>query len=215
MRYKYQTLFKEIGEKGQKLLDDKTVTIAGIGGVGSAVSMFLARAGVNLRLVDKDRVYEDELQRLAIFHEDQVQKFKAKEAKKNLERMNSKIRVKTFHEEIVQSNVFLLDSDVVLDCTNDLKTNELINKHCKKPLIVCRYSGDKGIIFHKSSTVNIEKLKKKIDGKGINDVGIFNPTILMGASIVAAEAIKILLKKKHQKGIIHFNSWTPSISVKK
>ncbi|MBU1974990.1 MAG: ThiF family adenylyltransferase, partial [Nanoarchaeota archaeon] len=75
MRYKYQTLFSEIGEKGQKELEKKTVTIVGVGGVGSAVAMFLARSGVNLRLVDKDRVYEDELQRQAIYTEDQINKF--------------------------------------------------------------------------------------------------------------------------------------------
>ena len=216
MRYKYQALFDEIGEKGQKALESKTVTVAGIGGVGSAAAMLFARSGINLRLVDKDRIYEDELQRLSIFNEEHINKFKAKEAKKLLEKVNTKVKVKTFHEELIPSNVFLLDSDVVLDCTNDYKTSEIIEKSCKKPLIVCRYSADSGIIFHRSPKHNLKKLKSQLDKeKPIKDVGIFSPTVFLAASILVSEAIKILLKKKSPKCMINFNSWNHSIKVQK
>ena len=216
MRYMYQELYKEIGQKGIKDLQGKTVTIVGIGGVGSAVAQALTGAGINLRLVDKDRIYEQDLHRLSLFNVDHIDKFKAKEAKKILEKLNSAVKIKTFHEELVDTNTFLLEGDVVLDLTNDLKSSQIINKHCKKPLIVCRYAGDAGVIFHKTPKYNVEKLKAKLEKtKGPKEQGIFSPVVYLAAAIVLSETIKVLLKKKHTVGVIGFNAWTNGVRISK
>lgn len=216
MRYQYQELYKEIGEKGQKELEKKTVTVVGIGGVGSAVVQALAGAGINLRLVDKDRIYEQDLHRLSLFSIEHIDKFKAKEAKKILEDRNPHVKVKTFHEELMDTNTFLLEGDVVLDLTNDLKSSAIINKHCKRQLIVCRYSGDEGYVFHKTKKLNVERLKGRLEKeKGVKEVGIFSPVVYLAASIVLSETIKVLLKKKQTQGIISFNAWTSQIKLKK
>jgi molybdopterin/thiamine biosynthesis adenylyltransferase len=216
MRYQYPELYKEIGEKGQKALEKKTVTVVGIGGVGSAVSQALAGAGINLRLVDKDRIYEQDLHRLSLFGIAHIDKFKAKEAKKILEDINPHVKVKTFHEELMDTNTFLLEGDVVLDLTNELKSSRIINKHCKRPLIVCRYSGDEGIIFHKTAKLNVEKLKAKLEKqKGVKEAGIFSPVVYLAAAIVLSETIKVLLKKKQTTGMITFNAWTNSVKIVK
>ncbi|MBU0757568.1 MAG: ThiF family adenylyltransferase, partial [Nanoarchaeota archaeon] len=145
-----------------------------------------------------------------------INKFKAKEAKKNLERQNSRVKIKTFHEELVPTNSFLLDSDVVIDSTNDINTSLIIDKNCKKPLLVCRYAGDSGIVFNKTATINVKKLQAKLEkDKKIEDIGIFNPTVCLAASILVSESMKILLKKKPIKGLISFNSWNHTIRVKK
>ncbi|MFH1072635.1 MAG: ThiF family adenylyltransferase [Nanoarchaeota archaeon] len=216
MNYQYQEAYKEIGKKGQALLEAKTVTLVGIGGVGSAVAEMLARSGVNLRLVDKDRVFEEDLQRLSLFQEEDVTKFKAKEAKKILEKITKKPKIKVFHEELTRHNTFLLDAEIVVDCTNDLATSVIINKHARKSLLVCFYAGDSGLIFHRNKKLNSEKLRKEIEKlKTVKEVGIINPTVHMAAAIVVSEVLKLLLKKKPTAGLIQINSWMNTVKVKK
>jgi molybdopterin/thiamine biosynthesis adenylyltransferase len=218
MRYKYQALLAEIGEKGQKELNEKNVAIAGLGGVGSILAEMFTRSGIGLRLIDKERIYEEDLQRQAVFKEEHINKFKAKEAKKSLTKINAATKIRTFHEELVSHNAYLLDSDVAIDCTNDLATSELIEKHCTKiPLILCRYSGKEGYIYIKDKTTNIAKHKAKLEKiKPIKETGVLTSATHMAASIIFSEAIKILLKKKDvSKGLIYFDSWNNKIIIKK
>jgi molybdopterin/thiamine biosynthesis adenylyltransferase len=213
MRYQPQELY--LGPKGHQAIEGRTITIVGIGGVGSSVAEALIRAGVNLRLVDKERIYEHELQRLSIFDQDHIDKFKAKEAKKVLEKINPQTKVKTFHEELVQTNTFLLDGDIVIDCTNDIKASQLINKACKKPLLVCWYAGDQGLIFWKGPKYNADKLAKEKEHLGtIKTKGIFRPTVDLATGIVLAEGFKALLKKPLTKGTITLNAMTLKVGVK-
>jgi molybdopterin/thiamine biosynthesis adenylyltransferase len=213
---RYQDQERYVGQKGQKDLAGKTVTIVGLGGIGSTVADRLARAGVNLRLVDKERIYEEELQRLAIYDQEHVEKFKAKEAKKILERIGPHLKVKTFHEELVPTNTFLLEGDVVIDATNDPKSSMLINKHCKKQLLVSWYAGDQGLVFWKSPKHNADKHAKDAAKLGtIKAKGLYAPTVQFGAGIILSEAMKALMKKPTTKGLITYNAMALKINVKK
>ena len=82
-RYTNLDTVKELGEK-PATLRKKTVTVLGIGALGSAVAENLTRMGINLRIIDKDRVDEKDLDKLSLFAEEHTSKFKAKEAKKLL-----------------------------------------------------------------------------------------------------------------------------------
>jgi molybdopterin/thiamine biosynthesis adenylyltransferase len=56
-RYDRQIRIAEIGKMGQEKLKKARVFIAGAGGLGSPVSIYLAAAGVGaIRIVDRDRV---------------------------------------------------------------------------------------------------------------------------------------------------------------
>ena len=54
MRYARQE--KLIGKQAQKELSKKTVTIVGLGALGTNVSSLLVRAGINLKLIDFDKI---------------------------------------------------------------------------------------------------------------------------------------------------------------
>lgn len=69
-RYDRQIRFAGLGPGGQERLGRASVVIVGLGAVGGAAAVFLARAGIgHLRLVDFDRVALDNLHRQILFDE--------------------------------------------------------------------------------------------------------------------------------------------------
>ncbi|MBR4118216.1 MAG: ThiF family adenylyltransferase, partial [Methanocorpusculum sp.] len=64
MSERYARQIPLIGEDGQRRLAESTVFIAGAGGLGSPVSVYLAEAGVGeIRIADLDVVDESNLNR--------------------------------------------------------------------------------------------------------------------------------------------------------
>jgi molybdopterin/thiamine biosynthesis adenylyltransferase len=197
----------ELQEKALgKNIRDKTIMIIGIGGLGSVVAEMLHREGIGIRLVDKGRVEIQELSRQTLFIEEDETKFKAKQIKKYLEDIYFKGKVKTFHEELVKENLFLLDSaDVVIDCSNDQETNTLVGNYVKKksPLITCRYSGTGGEIFISDKKKLFKDAKFKT--KPIEEVGIVNATVHFAAGLIVANSIRTLLGEKDLDNFLTFD----------
>ncbi|MBN2467520.1 MAG: ThiF family adenylyltransferase, partial [Deltaproteobacteria bacterium] len=64
IRYNRQILYKEWGDEGQKKMKRATVFIAGAGGLGSPVAVYLAVAGIGrLRICDNGSVELSNLNR--------------------------------------------------------------------------------------------------------------------------------------------------------
>ena len=69
-RYKKNMLIEGFGETGQNRLAESTVAVIGLGGLGGAVSLYLAAAGVGrLILCDFDTVEISNLQRQILYQE--------------------------------------------------------------------------------------------------------------------------------------------------
>ena len=72
-RYHRQYLFKKIGEEGQHKLVKSRITIIGCGALGTVLVNTLARAGVGfIRIVDRDFIELNNLQRQVLFDEDDI-----------------------------------------------------------------------------------------------------------------------------------------------
>src|SRR5207302_8117620 len=72
-RYSRQMRFPGIGEAGQRRLLDSHVTLCGCGALGTVLANALVRAGVgHLRLVDRDFIETNNLQRQVLFDEQDV-----------------------------------------------------------------------------------------------------------------------------------------------
>lgn len=212
-RYKFQEKFSEIGEKN-KDFSKKTVAIIGVGGLGSIVADMLNREGIPLKIIDKGRVAEQDFQRQTAYLEEDDTKFKAKQIKKRLDLVNKNNNVKTFHEDLISENLFLLDSaDVVVDCSNNLNTMNLVANYIKKKqhLINCKYAGSEGAIFISDKKCTFNKALGKAKIEEIKEKGIINATTHLAAGIIVAQVLKILVRAPITDNLIVFDVWKNKI----
>lgn len=136
-RYSRQIVFKGIGEEGQEKLGRSRVVVIGMGALGTVIANNLCRAGVGyLRLVDRDYVEISNLQRQAIYNEQDVRENlpKAVAAVEHLQKVNSEITLDPVVSDVNSSNIEQLIEgvDLVLDGTDNLETRFLINEACHK-----------------------------------------------------------------------------------
>jgi len=132
-RYSRQILLSSIDVDGQLKLKKSRVAIVGVGGLGSTVAMMLAGSGVgHIRVVDYDLVELSNLQRQVLFRETDIGKNKALAAHWHLSRLNCHIDLTAETTRIRDHNIesILHNIDLVLDCTDNFETRQLINKHC-------------------------------------------------------------------------------------
>ena len=111
MRYQKQEILSYIGNK-QKILENKTVSVVGLGAIGSNTANLLARAGLNLNLIDRDVVELDNLQRQVLFDENDIGQPKAIQAKKKLTVINSQIKINASITDLNYTNLNILQNSL-------------------------------------------------------------------------------------------------------
>lgn len=189
-RYDYLKKIEEFKDKYEDL-KGKTITIVGLEGVGIVLAEALYRNGYNLRIIDKGRVYIEEMHGQTIYLEEDVTKFKAKQAKKRLESINSEVKVKAFHEELTQDTNYLLDSDLVIDCTNKKEASDVIADYCESqeiPVIYTGLEGSKGFIIVQQKASMIDK----VGSFDIESKGLMTSTVFLVAGHVLTLVAKVL-----------------------
>jgi molybdopterin/thiamine biosynthesis adenylyltransferase len=130
-RYDRQIMIYGFGEAGQEKLKKAKVFLAGAGGLGSSVAIYLAAAGVGtLRIADHDKVELSNLNRQVLHWEEDIGKCKADSAADKLKKYNSSLKIETITETITKSNALQLvgDADVIVDAMDNLPTRYLLNK---------------------------------------------------------------------------------------
>jgi len=136
-RYARQTLFTGIGHAGQERINQGRAFIVGCGALGTVLANNLARAGVGyLRIVDRDYVEGNNLQRQVLFDESDALASmpKAEAAARQLRRVNSAIEIDARTLDVNSDNIEeLLDGvDLILDGTDNFETRYLLNDACLK-----------------------------------------------------------------------------------
>ncbi|MDO5845604.1 MAG: HesA/MoeB/ThiF family protein [Methanocorpusculum sp.] len=120
-----------IGAAGQEALAGAVVFVAGAGGLGSPVSLYLAEAGVGtLRIADLDVIEESNLNRQILHPEDRIGRPKAASAKQTLEALNPAYRVEAFAEKIDEASVLRLvgGADLIVDCMDNFAARYVLNR---------------------------------------------------------------------------------------
>ena len=130
IRYQRQIIIPELGARAQKKLKGTHVAVAGAGGLGSSVLMYLAAAGIgNITVIDFDKVELSNLNRQVIFSEKDVGRSKVKSAVENLQVINAGIHIVGVDDKITDKNAvsLLKGADAIVDCTDNFRTRYALN----------------------------------------------------------------------------------------
>ena len=130
-RYDRQIMIAEIGQGGQEKLKGSRVVIAGTGGLGSPIAIYLTAAGIGMiRMIDHDEVALSNLNRQILHGEEDVGRKKVDSAKAKLRNLNSTVEIEAIAETITEGNVSkLVDGcDVIVDAMDNLPTRYILNR---------------------------------------------------------------------------------------
>lgn len=127
-RYKRQILL--FGDKGQERLKKAHIFIAGAGGLGSPVSIYLAAAGIGtITIADMDTVDTTNLNRQVLHYDRDTGKKKVASAEEKLRAINPEITINAVDARIDESNAADLigDADGIVDAMDNYPTRYVLN----------------------------------------------------------------------------------------
>lgn len=201
-RYNRNIIIPQIGEEGQKKLNDAKVLVCGAGGLGSTVLTSLASVGIgNLGIVDNDVLELSNLNRQFIHKFENLGKVKVESAKKWINEFNPQINVKTYQIRLDENNYqeIAKDYDLIIDCFDSFQSKFLLNKialETGKTLIhggVTEFYGQATtIIPGKTACLNCI-LPESLTGDPYVIKGVLSPAVSTIASIETMEAVKTIL----------------------
>jgi sulfur-carrier protein adenylyltransferase/sulfurtransferase len=132
-RYARHIIMPEIGEAGQRKLKEAAVLVVGAGGLGSAICLYLAAAGVgHIGVVDDDVVDTSNLQRQVIHDTPRLGQLKAESARERMLALNPHLQVEAYGERFTAENgaSLLTGYEIVVDGTDNFASRYLINDLC-------------------------------------------------------------------------------------
>jgi molybdopterin/thiamine biosynthesis adenylyltransferase len=206
LRYSRHLLLEDIDVEGQEKLLQAHAVIVGAGGLGSAAAPYLAAAGVGkITLVDHDVVELTNLQRQIMHCEAMVGKSKVHSGKQFLGQLNSSIQVDIVQEKITNDLLakLLPTVNVVLDCTDNFKTRQLINAACvhhQTPLVsgsALRFDGQVAVFDPRVPSspcyACIFSPEEEFEEVSCSSMGIFSPLVGIIGAIQAAQALQVMI----------------------
>lgn len=206
-RYSRQVLLKQVGVEGQRRLGRGRVTLVGCGALGSVLAGTLVRAGVGrLRIVDRDFLELNNLQRQTLFDEDDIGQNlpKAEAAARKLRKINSSVEIEGIVADLHPGNAveLCLPADLILDGTDNLETRYLINDLAVKyrlPWIYGACIEAEGLVLPivPRRTPCLRCIWEEPPPPGMtptcDTVGVLASAVQIVASLQAIEAMKLLM----------------------
>ncbi|OOE72278.1 HesA/MoeB/ThiF family protein [Salinivibrio sp. ML290] len=140
-RYDRQIALKCVDIEGQERLKATRILVIGAGGLGCAAAPYLASSGVgHITVSDFDKVELSNLHRQTCFTEGDIGSYKSEAMCARMLANNSHISCTpiTSKQSSQQLTEAILEHDLVLDCTDNKPTRELINEICwqQKTLLI-------------------------------------------------------------------------------
>lgn len=175
-----------VGEENFNKLQDKSIIIFGVGGVGGQALEALVRAGfLKFTIVDHDVVEETNLNRQLIATQDVISKPKVEVAKKRMLQINSNVVINTVFGPINAQNIdkFNLDAyDFIVDAIDSFDDKlALITYSLKKNLPIISAMGA---------------------GNRLDPTKVFVTTIEKTEGCPLAKKIRYALRQEKLKGLI-------------
>ncbi|MCX8180257.1 MAG: HesA/MoeB/ThiF family protein [Thermofilaceae archaeon] len=187
------------GVEAQETIMSSTVLVAGLGGLGSAASLYLAAAGVRkLVLVDHDVVKESDLNRQVLHWTRDLGALKVESAEEKLRSLNPDVNFVLYREKLESlSRVeeLVREVDVVVDALDNWTSRFLLNRACVnlgKPFVHAAVEGLKGwlTVIHPPHTPCLACILSNPPEKGSVPVAGPLPGIL--GCMQALETLKVI-----------------------
>ena len=223
-RYARQIQFAPIGEEGQRKLLQSHVVLIGCGALGANLANLLVRSGVgHLRIVDRDFPELSNLQRQALFDEEDVRVGlpKAEAAARRLRAINSSVQIEPIVADVTRQNVAELadGAQLLLDGTDNFQTRFLINDLAVKTsrpwiygAVVAATGLSLPILPGQTPCLRcvFEQFPPPEMSPTCATVGILAPVVTRVASHQAIEAIKILTGHLEavDRRLLSFDAWS-------
>ncbi|GAA4908539.1 HesA/MoeB/ThiF family protein [Mucilaginibacter defluvii] len=179
-RYHCQIALPGFGEAAQQRLQQASVLIVGMGGLGCPTALYLTSAGVGtIGIADFDTVSEGNLHRQVLYGPDDTGSNKAAVACRKLRQQNPAVEFVPYEQRLTAANVFdiIAKYDVVVDCTDNFETRYLLNDAAVisgKPLVygaIYQFEGQVALwnVAHQSGgrTPNYRDLYPKVNAAQI------------------------------------------------
>ena len=204
IRYISHHNLEGFGQDGQKKLSNSSILLIGVGGLGSAASLYLTVSGIReLTLVDFDSVDESNLSRQILFQKEDIGMNKAIVAKRKLEAFNQDILINAIEKRLNEDELreFINDSNLVIDATDNLESRLMINQityEQRKPLCIgaaIRYEGHLITILNKDKNESCLNCLYTLGDESLLDcdgIGVLSPVVGIMGSMMAMEAIKTI-----------------------
>jgi adenylyltransferase/sulfurtransferase len=226
-RYHRQMLCPQIGEAGQRRLADSAVTLIGCGALGTVIADSLVRAGVGrLRIVDRDFVELNNLQRQVLFDEGDVEAGvpKAVAAAEKLSRVNSTVQIEPIVADAHGGNIlpWAQDAALIMDGTDNFETRFLINDVSVKLQIpwvygACIATGGMMMPILPGQTACLRCVWSEPPPPGssptCDTAGILGTTVHFVATLQVNEALKILTGRLDDvtRHLVQIDAWRPAM----
>jgi adenylyltransferase/sulfurtransferase len=188
------------GDEGQELLKKAHIFIAGAGGLGSPVSVYLAVAGVGtLTVVDRDVVDQSNLNRQILHYDRDIGRKKTESAEEKLMAINPDITVRVIDTTIEEKNAGDLvgKADGIVDAMDNYPARYLLNSVAIRKKIpffhgaICGFYGQATTIIP-GQTACLTCIFPKAPPKEVFPVVGVTPGLI--GMVQATEVLKYLLK---------------------
>jgi len=219
-RYLRSIILDEVGKRGQEILLNSKVGVIGAGGLGCPIILYLAAAGIgNITIVDFDKVNLIDLQRQVIFTESDIGEYKVFAAKKNIEKLNSQIKINSVNMMLNKDNInyfveLFKDFDCIVDATDNIESRIIIDEMVKRINLerknkklywvmgaVYKFEGMVSVLdsikfSYKKVFIKNGDLRNRVST--CQEVGILPTVTAVIGTIQANEVIKILLNSSQE-----------------
>ncbi|HCR64733.1 MAG TPA: molybdopterin-synthase adenylyltransferase MoeB [Serratia liquefaciens] len=203
LRYNRQIILRGFDFDGQEKLKAARVLIVGLGGLGCAAAPYLVAAGVgHLTLVDFDTVSLSNLQRQILHRDARIGMAKVESARLELSAINPHAQIETVDGQLDDDQMAtqIATCDLVLDCTDNVATRNLLNRLChaqRKPLVsgaAIRMEGQLSVFTYQPGEPCYRCLSRLFGDNALTcvEAGVMAPLVGTIGTLQAMEAIKML-----------------------
>lgn len=208
-RYSRQILLTEVGLAGQERLRGCGVLVVGAGGLGSPVLSYLAAAGVGrLGLAEHDRVDVTNLQRQILYSSADVGQDKSAVALSRVAALNPGVRTEAAGRlDAGNAHALIGAYDLVVDASDNFATRYLVSDTCAalgRTWVWGAAQGFDGMasVFDASLTLRDAFPGAPDTEDNCDTIGVFGPLVGVVGSMMAAEALKLLLGLPTLRGVL-------------